>query len=142
MTEQNLKNHARFVIPYHLFTGIALLALIIGSIRNLIYTTADNVYNASLLVLVSFILLSVYIYCRTFALRAQDRAIRAEENLRHYALTGKLLDRRLRMGQIIALRFASDEEFPALAQQAVEQSLDRTAVKRLIKTWRPDYYRV
>ena len=46
-------------------------------------------------------LLILFFLCRIFPLKAQDRAIRAEENLRHYALTGKLLDSRLTISQII-----------------------------------------
>ena len=74
--------------------------------------------------------------------KAQDRAIRAEEQLRHYVLTGKLLDRRLTMRQIVALRFASDAEFVALAQRAVEQSMSPDAIKQAVKEWRADTYRV
>jgi hypothetical protein len=87
-------------------------------------------------------LIGFYWYTRWFALRAQDRAIRAEENFRHFILTGKPLDSRLRMGQIIALRFASDEEMPALAKRAVEEKLSQKEIKKAIKTWKPDYNRV
>ena len=79
---------------------------------------------------------------RTFALKAQDRAIRAEEGLRHYVLTGKLLDPRLQVGQIIALRFASDAEFPALAQKAAESGMSNKEIKQSVKNWRADTYRV
>jgi hypothetical protein len=81
-------------------------------------------------------------FARTFALKAQDRAIRAEENLRHYVLTGKLLDRRLSVGQIVGLRFASDEEFPALAQKAAESGLAQKEIKRSVKNWRADHDRL
>jgi hypothetical protein len=79
---------------------------------------------------------------RVFALKAQDRAIRAEENLRHFAITGKLLDARLTVRQVVGLRFASDGEFVALAQRAAAENLTQDAIKRAIKTWRPDTYRV
>ncbi len=82
------------------------------------------------------------LFARIFALKAQDRAIRAEENLRHFALTGKLLDPRLTVKQIIGLRFASDAEFVALAQRAAEEKLSLDAIKRAVKDWRADYYRV
>jgi hypothetical protein len=81
-------------------------------------------------------------FCRTFALKAQDRAIRAEENLRHFVLAGKLLDSRLSVHQIVALRFASDPEFAELAARAAEQNLPSKAIKQAIKNWRADYYRV
>jgi hypothetical protein len=79
---------------------------------------------------------------RIFALKAQDRAIRAEENLRHYVLTGKLLDARLTPRQITGLRFAPDGEFPALAQRAAAENLAVDDVKKAVKNWRPDTYRV
>lgn len=142
MAEQNYKNHRQFVFTYHILTLLALIALLIGSIRNVIYTSQENLYSASLLVLVSFILFSLYFHSRAFALKAQDRAIRAEENLRHFVLTGKPLDSRLTLQQIIALRFASDEEFPSLAQRAADGSLSIDAIKKHIKVWRADIHRV
>jgi hypothetical protein len=83
----------------------------------------------------------IYWYCRSFALRAQDRAIRAEENFRHFILTGKTLDARLRMSQIIALRFAPDEEFIELAKEAVDKKLSAKEIKIAIKNWKADHYR-
>ncbi len=140
--QQNYKNHRRIVPSFHILTGLALLALIIGAIRNLMHTSEDNQYEASLLVLVSFILFSLYAHSRLFALKAQDRAIRAEESLRHFQLTGKPLHPSLTLSQIIALRFASDEEFPALAEKAAAQSLSNKSIKESIQAWRPDTHRV
>jgi hypothetical protein len=142
MAEQHYKNHRQFVFTYHILTLLALIALLIGAIRNVIQTSPGGLYSASLLVLVSIILFSLYFHARIFALKAQDRAIRAEENLRHFALTGKLLDSRLTLSQIIALRFASDEELPTLAQRAVDGSLSNDAIKKEIKVWRADTRRV
>lgn len=142
MSEQNYKNHRQIVPSFHVLTGLPLLALVIGSIRNLIHTSEDNRYEASLLVLVSLILLSLYIHTRMFALKAQDRAIRAEENLRHFQLTGKPLDQRLSVSQIIALRFASDAELPILTKEAAERSLTNKEIKQRIQNWRADTYRV
>jgi len=75
-------------------------------------------------------------------LKAQDRAIRAEENLRHFVLTGKLLDPALTVRQIIALRFAPDGEFVALAGRAAAEHTEPDAIKRAVKVWRADTYRV
>ena len=142
MSEQNYRNHRQIVPSFHVLTGLPLLALIIGSIRNLIHTSEDNRYEASLLVLVSFILFSLYIHSRRFALKAQDRAIRAEEKLRYLQLTGKPMDNRLTTSQIIALRFASDEEFPSLAKEAAEKGLSNKTIKQSIRYWREDRNRV
>jgi len=80
-------------------------------------------------------------YARSFALAAQDRAIRAEENLRHFALSGKLLDKRLRMSQIIALRFADDAEFLPLAEKAATENMKADAIKKSIVSWKADHNR-
>jgi hypothetical protein len=79
---------------------------------------------------------------RTYALKAQDRAIRAEESLRYFILTGKAIDTRLRMGQIVALRFASDNEFVALAEKAATEGLSGKQIKQLIQNWKADYRRI
>ena len=142
MTIQNNRNHRRYIILWHIITSLAIIALFTGSLINLAHSAKENVYSASLLVLVSLIFFSVFWYARRFALRAQDRAIRAEENLRHFVLTGKLLDSRLRPGQVIALRFAADEEFVALAKKAAEEAIRSAEIKKGIVNWRPDYYRV
>jgi sulfopyruvate decarboxylase TPP-binding subunit len=79
---------------------------------------------------------------RSFALRAQDRAIRAEENMRHFIMTGKALPSALRIRQIIGLRFASDEEFLELIKDAIENNLKEKQIKAKIKNWKADFYRV
>lgn len=141
MSKQNFKSHARYVPLWHFVTSFAILALLIGSIVNFVKSTEDNAYSASLLILVSLILISIFWYARRFALVAQDRAIRAEENLRHYILTGKPLSRQLRTSQIIALRFAPDEEFVELAQRAVNEKMRSKAIKKAIKNWKADHHR-
>ena len=88
------------------------------------------------------ILLVVSFYARSFALKAQDRAIRAEENFRHYLLTGKPISKGIKMRQIIGLRFASDEEFPGLVERAEKENLSEKEIKQQIKNWKADTYRV
>jgi len=142
MKEQNFKNHSKWVPGYHFITFIAIAALIIGSIRNLTLFSDENLYTAVLLVLISVVLLFMFYFTRVFALRAQDRAIRSEENFRHYLLTGKQLPANLKMRQVIGLRFASDEEFPALVTKAVKDKLSEKEIKQAVKQWKTDYYRV
>ncbi len=141
MKTQNYKNHRKYVIGYHVIGLIGVLALIIGSIINLINSTLDNLYSASLIVLISLLLLLAFFFLRGFALKAQDRAIRAEENFRHYLLTKKPLPQALTMRQIVGLRFAADEEFPALAEKAVADKMSENDIKKAIKNWKGDYYR-
>ncbi len=99
-------------------------------------------YSAFLIGTLTFTVIIIWFYSRAFALKAQDRAIRAEENLRHFILTGKPLDKGLRIGQIIALRFAGDEEFPSLVQRASAENLSGKEIKMQIKNWKADLYRV
>jgi hypothetical protein len=87
------------------------------------------------------VMLSAY-FGRSFALRAQDRAIRAEENMRHFMMTGKALPSALTIRQIIGLRFASDEEFLELIKDAIDNNLKEKQIKSKIKNWKADFYRV
>jgi len=142
MKEQNFKNHGRYIILWTFITPLILLAILGGSIVNLIHADAHTHYSAALILLISLVLFIIYWYARVFALKAQDRAIRAEENLRHFMLTGKPLDSRLRMSQIIALRFAPDDEFLSLAKKAVEENLRSKEIKAAIRNWKADHNRV
>jgi hypothetical protein len=81
-------------------------------------------------------------YIRMFPLFAQNRVIRAEENLRYYVLTGKLLPAEVSMSQVIALRFAPDEELVDLVNRAINENLTQTDIKKAIKNWKGDYHRV
>ncbi|MFN5375083.1 MAG: DUF6526 family protein, partial [Chitinophagaceae bacterium] len=142
MSEQNFSNHGRMHPLYHYVTAPLVVAGLIGSIVNLFKSTPATHYSAALLVIVFLILLFLGAMLRTYSLKAQDRGIRAEEALRHFMLTGKPLDARLRMGQVVALRFASDAEFPALAQKAADENLSGKQIKQAIQNWRADFYRV
>lgn len=141
---QNYANHRRLVPAYHYVAFGLLLVTFIGALVNVYESVGDSsrIYSASLLVTLTLGTLMVSFFARLFPLKAQDRAIRAEEQLRHYVLTGKLLDSRLTVRQIVALRFASDGEFVTLAQRAAEQDLSEDAIKKEVKDWRADTYRV
>lgn len=138
MKQQNFSNHSKWVIGYHAVTFLAILAFLIGAIRNLYKSSEDNLYSASLLVLLGFILLFMFFFIRSFALKAQDRAIRAEEKLRYFVLTGKPISNKLTIRQFIGLRFASDDEFPALVDKAVMENLSENDIKKAIKNWEAD----
>jgi hypothetical protein len=142
MKEQNYKNHAQMVPGFHYATFALLIALFGGSINYLLKSTPENKYLASLVVLVPFIFLFIAWYARSFALKAQDRAIRAEEALRYYIMTGKSFPAELKIGQIIALRFASDNEYLALLDRAIKENLSNKEIKLAIQNWKADYYRV
>ena len=144
MEAQNYANHRRNVPAFHFILLPIILLTLIGSFVNLYQSWGDHQrqYSASLIVVIMVCLALVSLLARLFSLKAQDRAIRAEENLRHYVMTGKLLNPKLTVRQIIGLRFASDQEFVELAGRAVEENLSEAEIKKAVKNWRADTYRV
>ncbi len=140
---QNYSNHRQWVPLYHFVLAIMVLATAIGAGINFFKTMGGaGFYSGSLIFVTSLSMLLTFFYFRVFALRAQDRAIRAEENFRHFVLTGKPLDSKLTMRQIIGLRFAADGEFEELARKAVADNMSEDDIKKAIKNWKADTYRV
>src|SRR5215216_82272 len=145
MVAQNYRTHRRFVPLHHFVTYPIIFACLAASVW-LFYVAFFLSHHGKLIALaiggLSVAALLICYYGRLFALKAQDRAIRAEENLRHFALTGKLLDSRLTLSQVIALRFASDAEFLILAERAVNDNFKAEEIKKAIVNWREDHHRV
>jgi len=140
--EQNFKNHVRFHPLYHYFLlPVGLFGLIYSGIR-LANASPEHHIDSFLIFLGFLILFCTIALVRLYSLKVQDRAIRSEENFRHFILTGKPLDSRLKTSQIVALRFASDEELTALADRAIKENLGPKEIKQSIKSWRADYRRV
>jgi hypothetical protein len=139
--KQEYSNHRHLAPLYHFVTFAAMAILLVGSILYLLANNDKSYMLPTLFLLMVLTLISVSFHCRSFALKAQDRAIRAEENLRYFILTGKRLNQDLSLYQIIALRFSSDEEFVSLTERTIEQNLKPDEIKRLITNWRPDYHR-
>jgi hypothetical protein len=143
MIQQNYAHHARWVKGFHFILGLLLIIGFISSLVNIWLQYSQHFdMMSSLLIAVLFICaIQLFWYARQFAIKAQDRAIRAEENFRYFILTHKALDNRISMSQIIALRFAPDEEVVVLADRAVNETLSPDEIKREIKNWRADNYR-
>jgi|TARA_B110000259_G_scaffold166657_1_gene194375 hypothetical protein len=139
---QNFKNHTIFLKGFHGLLSIGILGLAGGGVSYLLQGDAYATYPASLFILISLLLTVIMWYLRIFPLKAQDRAIRAEENLRHYVLTGKLLPPNLKISQIVALRFAPDDEFLPLIEQTLDKNLTQKEIKKEVKNWKSDEYRV
>jgi len=137
---QNYKNHRRYHPLFHLILSFLLLLTLVGATWFVIRNGVS--LSAILYLAIVVILVIMFLLIRQYPLKVQDRAIRAEENLRHYVLTGELLDSKLTIGQITALRFASDAEFPELSVRAASQNLSPDDIKKQITNWKADYYRV
>ena len=143
MKEQNYSNHRRYILGFHFVLFFFGILALVGSIFFLVKSCMHGIERiASVIVFlgsVNFMIL--FFYAREFATKVQDRAIRAEENLRLFTLTGNLLDPRLTMAQIVALRFAPDLEFIGLANRAITENLSNDDIKKAIKDWKPDHHR-
>jgi len=143
MTEtQSLKNHARLDPTYHIL-------LLLVYVANLVYA-GFHVYRQPSLssgwyVVLSLVVIVPLLKIRTYPLKVQDRVIRLEERLRLQALAPQEWHThlyRLSEDQLIALRFASDDEVIALSKQALEQNLNRKQIKERIRSWRADDWRI
>jgi hypothetical protein len=141
-TTQSFSNHARLDPPFHFVLAPIGLAAIILSIILLVRQPG---IGSILGVLLSVGLCMLGAKARSYALKAQDRVIRLEERLRLAMLlpeTTRLRIAELTEPQLIALRFASDAELPALALRALNEGLTKKQIKTSIQYWRPDYFRV
>ena len=143
MSEQNFKNHAKFVPLYHFF---ALPVLLINFVVQLYWWIKLGFVPLHFFpVLVAAALFLGVLYARLFALAVQDRLIRLEEKLRYERVLPEELRWRadeLTIDQFVSLRFASDDELPQLMRKVLDEKLkSRKAIKALIKNWRPDYLR-
>ncbi|MGF2411467.1 DUF6526 family protein [Ferruginibacter sp.] len=144
MADQNYSNHGRMVPMFHY---VAFTAALFPYVLSMVYffkalnAGSGRLQAAVMVSLTAAVILALW-FARAFALKAQDRAIRAEENFRYYIATGKPFDSKLRMRQIIALRFAGDNEFVALVKKAVDENLSAKQIKMAITNWKADYNRV
>jgi hypothetical protein len=138
---QNLSNHARYVPLFH-FVLAAMLVFYFGWTVWHLYKVPSAQHVVDLVMALAFMIM--FNYVRQFPVRVQDRIIRLEETLRLQRLAPDLAKRAGEYSprQLIGLRFASDEEFPALARKVLEEKLtDLGEIKKLVKNWRPDYLR-
>ncbi len=144
MKEQTYGSHRQLVPAYHFYLAALLLVLLVATVFELVGSirSGEGILVAVILVGIVVALVLITALLRVFPLRAQDRVIRVEENLRHYLMTGKPLDPRVTIRQAVGLRFASDDEFVGLARRAAENGMSEDDIKRAITTWRADTYRV
>ena len=139
---QSYAHHARTDPAFHfLLTSLVLAAFILSIVVLVRHPTLEA---TALLVLVVALFVNSAL-TRSYPLKAQDRVIRLEERLR-LAMLLPAADRpriaELTGSQLVALRFASDAELPALAMRALEENLTGKQIKGAITSWRPDYLRV
>jgi hypothetical protein len=141
-TPQNYSNHTRYDPAFHfILTPILIITLIQGVVEAV---HRPNFHNIWMVVFFFAVFLAAFL-TRSYAAKVQDRVIRLEERLRLAELVaapirpqlGRLTER-----QLIALRFASDEEAPALVERALAENLAPVDIKKSILNWRSDNWRV
>jgi hypothetical protein len=139
---QTFENHTRIVPAWHLVAAPILLFNLGWAIHNIIKVQDTGTVVGLLL---SIALLIVWALSRVFTLTVQDRVIRLEMRLKLAALLPAEMRSRIpefTVAQLVSLRFASDEELPALARKVLDEKInDRKAIKKMIKNWQPDELR-
>jgi hypothetical protein len=140
---QTYANHAKFVPGYHWVTGGLVLVYVVWSIARAV---SHRDWESHFDLVGALALFGVYAYVRLFPLKAQDRVIRLEEQLRLARVLPADLAARigeLRPRQLIALRFAPDDELPDLVRWVLTERVDdQKAIKQRIRQWKADHFRV
>lgn len=141
--QQSYNNHTRW---YPLVHFVITPLLFVNMIWQIVRFSQERTWDRAEFLLMSVVFILMSLASRLQALKAQDRVIRLEELLRYKEVLPKDLAEKaskLRTGQIIALRFASDEELPDLVQRTLNGEFKTTKeIKLAIKNWRGDYLRV
>ena len=146
---QSLQNYTRWDPLFHFVLMPILLANVILRVYELVHVLNNggtgDLLRAGWAIILAFALVLLAFKARLFALKAQDRVIRLEERLRMTAILPEPM--RARIGevteaQMIALRFASDDDLTELARAALDKQLSPKDIKQSIRHWRPDYFRV
>ena len=142
-TPQTYENHAKFVPLFHFVLGPLFFANLLLALYLVITGFSMHTLSGAI-VAVGLVLLSGSV--RSFAVQGQDRVIRLEERLRMHRLLPDELRPRINdftMDQLVALRFAGDDELPGLAKKVLDDDIgDRKTIKQMVVAWRPDYQRL
>ena len=140
--EQNYANHGRIDPLFHYFLLPVAFISLIAAIVNLVRFPG---FGSAWLVVVSVAALVAIFKMRLYSLKIQDRVIRLEERFRLQQILAEPLRSgipQLTMGQLVALRFASDDELPSLVTRALSEKLSKDDLKKAVTVWRADLFRV
>ncbi|MFY9905783.1 MAG: DUF6526 family protein [Terriglobales bacterium] len=141
-SSQNFSDHVRWDPLFHFFVLPVFVISLVGSFVHLY--RRPGLHSAWMTIVMIAALVAIF-KIRLYPLKVQDRVIRLEERLRLMTVLDATLRPRiaeLSEAQLIALRFASDAELPALAARALNEKLGRVEIKKAIQEWRGDYWRV
>jgi len=137
MKVQNFSNHTYFPAMTPVAGLPAVAALLLFALEAF---RQPSVHMFGLVAL-AFSAIVLALISRAYTVRLQDRIIRLEMRLR-LERVGKGPDyTRLSTPQLVALRFASDAELPALTDRALTENLVLDQIKRAVHDWQPDLHR-
>jgi len=143
MDTQNFANHTRWHPTFHFFVLPVMLVNFVWAV--VVFFKAPG-WNSGWWIVVSLALLILTTFVRTYSLKVQDRVIRLEERLRYQQVVSPALAQQasnLTAAQTVALRFAADEELENLVNSVLTGKFVKTKdIKRAIKQWRADHFRV
>ncbi len=145
MPKQNFENHVHYYAPHHYVFYPLLLAAIGASVYAFNNHPDQKSIWGAIIVIFIFIGWLSFMLRQHYALGNQNRIVRLELRFRYFELTGKRLEpmeSKLNFKQLAALRFASDEELPALINRTIQENLTATQIKKSILHWLPDTMRV
>lgn len=145
METQNYKNHIRYYTAHHFVFYPVVILLFIACIIGLCRTTEQHLLWIVLAALTAALGWFSFMTRQHYALGNQNRIARLELRFRYYVLTHKRFEEiegQLSLSQILALRFASDEELELLIKRAITEKLSPDLIKRSVKNWTPDYMRL
>ena len=142
-SRQNFANHARFNPWYHFVALPILVANLV--VATVVFFRQPGAWTAWSVVVALGVGIGIGV-ARSQALTVQNRLIRLEERQRLRSLL-PLEDHAaidtLRVRDLIALRFASDAEVPALFKRVVAGEFSKPKeIKQAVRDWRPDHLRV
>ena len=140
---QTFANHTRWQPPFHYFVAPVMLINFFWAV--IVFYKTPN-WNSGWWIIVSLALLVLAFLVRVNSLKVQDRLIRLEERLRYQQVLSPALLKQasaLKSGQIVALRFAGDDELEELVGAVLAGKFGKNSeIKRAIKSWRADTFRV
>ncbi len=144
MKVQTYYNHIRFYTPHH-FIYYPVLIIFLGFSIYFACTTNDTLIWSFISVGFIFLFFLAFMLRQHYALILQNRIVRLEVRYRYFTLTGKRFEEfeyKLTDDQIFALRFAPDNEFLELLEDALKNNLPGDSIKKAIVHWKADYNRV
>ena len=150
MAENAPQTHAthKSIVPayhYYMFAVVVLNLVWTLYLFGKVWYEGNFSFGLLVNVLVAGVLIVIFAYMRLFPLKVQDRVIRLEVNLRLKEILPDDLKGRideLSKSQMMAIRFAGDEELPDLMREVLDNNItNREEIKKKIKDWQPDHWR-